>query len=78
MTADSRPRCVDDPLWKKKSAPTRDQGLSGNSVPFIGSTLSRRYFSQATQFFTVFSMSLDSPGHHTDELAFSRVFVIPW
>ena len=55
-----------DPLWKKKSAPTRDQGLSGNSVPFIGSTLSRRYFSQTTQFL----MSLDSPGHHTDELAF--------
>ena len=26
----------------------------------------------------VFSMSLDSPGHHTDELAFSRVFVLPW
>ena len=62
----------------EKEAPTRDGGLSGHSVPIIGSTLSRRYFSQTTQFLTVFSMSLDSPGHHTDELAFLRFFVISW
>ena len=59
------------------SAPTLDSFRSGNSVPFIGSMRSLRYFSHLAQFCTTFVMSWEIPGHHTEEAAFARVLVIP-
>ena len=57
--------------------PTLAQGLSGNSVPFIGLMRSLRYLSQVAQFCTTFVITWLIPGHQTEETALARALVTP-
>ena len=64
-------------LVLKESTPTLLHGRSGNSVPYIGSMRSLRYFSHVAQFSTTFEMFWEIPGRHSEGAVFASVLVIP-